>query len=188
MCFGRNLRGFMRIVCVSDDWSRKYLKLCKAREMTYTPWLSRLAVYVVEGDVMLCGVQVYDTTGPFLFFEHLVTNPAVSPRLRYAASDLLIEEGMNMCRMFGKYPQVVVRHGGIKNLLKKHGFFHPGTILMTCDLSNLEKHDYEKPIYARATARRLSRSAPTEPSPPGDPEEHLGVYASVLGGGERVEA
>ena len=74
MCFGRNLRGFMRIVCVSDDWSRKYLELCKAREMTYIPWLSRLAVFVVEGDVLLCGVQVYDTTGPFLFFEHLVTD------------------------------------------------------------------------------------------------------------------
>jgi hypothetical protein len=155
--------------------------------MTYIPWLSRLAVYVVEGDVMLCGVQVYDTTGPFLFFEHLVTNPAVSPRFRYAAADLLIEEGMNMCRMFGKYPQVVVRHGGIKNLLKKHGFFHPGTILMTCEMSNLEKND-EDSVYAAKLARRLSRSAPTEPSPAGDPEEHPGVYASVLGGGERVEA
>lgn len=172
----------MRSVCVSDDWSRKYLALCKARELTYVPWLSRMAVYIVEGETMLCGVQVYDTTGPFLFFEHLVTNPDVSPRVRYAAAYLLIEEGMNMCRMFGKYPQVVVRHVGIKNLLKRHGFFHPGTILMTCELSNLEKHD-EEPLYARKFARRVPCATPTEPSPPGDPEEHLGVYASVLGGG-----
>lgn len=176
----------MKAVCVSDAWSRKYLELCKARELPYTPWLSRLAVYIVEGDTLLCGVQVYDTTGPFLFFEHLVTNPAVSARVRYAAAYLLIEEGMHMCRVFGKYPQVVVRHGGIKSLLEKHGFFHPKTIVMTCELSNLEKHD-EEPFYAAKFTRRLARAAPTEPSPAGDPEEHLGVYASVLGGGERVE-
>lgn len=177
----------MRQVCVSDDWSRKYLELCKVRELTYVPWLSRLAVFIVEGDTLLCGVQVYDTTGPFLFFEHLVTNPSIPHKQRHKAADLLIREGMNMCRMFGKYPQVVVRHGGIKKLLMRHGFFHPGTILMTCELSNLEKHD-EEPLYAPKFARSLSRAAPTEPSPPGDPEEHPGVYASVLGGGERVEA
>jgi hypothetical protein len=171
----------MKTVCVTDEWSRKYLELCEARELAYKPWLSRMAVYVVEKGTMVCGVQVYDTTGPFLFFEHLVTNPDVSPRERYAAVSFLIEEGMNMCRMFGKYPQVVVRHGGIKNLLKKHGFFHPGTILMTCELSNLEKND-EEPVYAHKFARSVARAAPTEPSPAGDPEEHLGVYAAVLGG------
>jgi hypothetical protein len=171
----------MKVVCVTDEWARKYLEMCEHRGMTYQPWLSRLAVYVAEGKELICGVQVYDTTGPFMFFEHLVTNETASPRQRYEAVDLLIAEGLTMCRIFGKLPQVVVRHHGIKNLLRKHGFEMPGAFLMSCPLSNVEKSHV--PVTSPKPARSWSRAAPTIPSPPGDPEDDSGVYAEVLGGG-----
>lgn len=170
----------MRVVCVTDEWARKYLEMCEHRGMTYKPWLSRTAVYIAEGRELVCGVQVYDTTGPFMFFEHLVTNETATARQRYEAVDMLIAEGLTMCRIFGKLPQVVVRHHGIKNLLRKHGFEMPGAFLMSCSISNVEKTHV--PVTAPAIAHRRSRSAPTIPAPFGDPEDHPGVYAQVLGG------
>ena len=171
----------MRTVCVTDEWARKYLEMCDHRGMTYAPWLSRLAVYVAEGKELLCGVQVYDTTGPFMFFEHLVTNETATARQRYQAVDMLIAEGLTMCRIFGKLPQVVVRHKGIDSLLRKHGFEMPGAYLMTCPISNVEK--IHVPFYGPQHSHRGARSAPTLPAPSGHPEDDLGVYAQVSGGG-----
>ncbi len=170
----------MRVVCVTDDWARKYLEMCEHRNLPYTPWLSRLAVYIAEGRELICGVQVYDTTGPFMFFEHLVTNETASPRERHKAVDMLIAEGLTMCRIFGKLPQVVVRHKGIDSLLRKHGFEMPGAFLMSCTISNVEKNHV--PYHAAEHPRRRANSAPTERAPAGDPEDHLGIYAEVLGG------
>lgn len=182
MCFGRNLKGrAMKAVCVTDEWARKYLEMCEHRGLTYIPWLSRLAVYVAEGKELICGVQVYDTTGPFMFFEHLVTNETAAARQRYQAVDMLIAEGLTMCRIFGKLPQVMIRHQGIDSLLRKHGFQRDHAYAMTCPLSNVEKHHV--PVYGPQHPHRSSRAAATIPAPPGHPEDHLGVYAQVSGGG-----
>jgi hypothetical protein len=181
MCFGRNLKGrAMKAVCVTDEWARKYLEMCEHRGMTYVPWLSRLAVYIAEGKELICGVQVYDTTGPFMFFEHLVTNETATARQRYQAVDMLIADGLTMCRIFGKLPQVMVRHRGIDSLLRKHGFQRDHAYAMTCALSNVEKHHV--PVFASKPAHPWSRAAATIPAPQGDPEDDLGVYAEVLGG------
>lgn len=170
----------MRVVCVTNEWGRKYLEMCDHRGLTYVPWLSRTAVYIAEGQELVAGVQVYDTTGPFMFFEHLVTNETATPRQRYEAVDLLIAECLTMCRIFGKLPQVVVRHHGIKNLLRKHGLEMPGAFLMSCPISNVEKTHV--PVTTPKLAHRWSRAAATIPSPQGDPEDDLGVYSEVLGG------
>lgn len=170
----------MKAVCVTDEWARKYLEMCEHRGLTYVPWLSRTAVYIAEGKELICGVQVYDTTGPFMFFEHLVTNETATPRQRYEAVDMLIAEGLTMCRIFGKLPQVVVRHSGIKNLLRKHGFEMPGAFLMSCPISNVEKPHV--PVTASESTHRRSRTAPTIPAPQGDPEDDSGIYTEVLGG------
>ncbi len=188
MCFGRNLRGFMRLVCATEEWLGKYLEVAKQRDIGFQIWPSRMSLLVAEGRNLIAGVMVYDSTGPFLFFEHLVTNESASLRARHRAVSLMADEMVSMCRHFGKVPQVSVRHRGIRAILERVGLQAPGATVMTCAFHHLETHDYEKPFNASPTARRLSRSAPTEPSPPGDPEEHFGVYASVLGGGERVEA
>jgi hypothetical protein len=170
----------MRLVSATADWLSKYQELAKDRKLGYEPWPSRLAVMVAEGQDLVAGVMVYDSSGMFLFFEHLLTNETASLRQRYEAVDLLVGECIHMCRIFGKIPQVVVRHNGIKRILEKHGLFGYSAQVMTCSFGNLEKH--EKPFAARKHSRRRKDSAPTERAPAGDAEEHLGVYASVLGG------
>lgn len=183
----------MRLVCATEEWLGKYLEVARHRRVPFNIWPSRTALLVADNvrdmDQLVAGVMVYESTGPFLFFEHLVTNLYATKKQRHRAVSLMATEMMSMCRHFGKLPQIAVKPGsGVEKILERVGLQKPGAVMMTCAFYHLETHDYEKPFNASPTARRLSRSAPTEPSPPGDPEEHFGVYASVLGGGERVEA
>ncbi len=176
----------MRLVCATEQWLGKYQELARARNLGFQPWPSRMAILAVDGQDLLAGVMVYDSTGPFLFFEHLITNPDVSPRARWAAVSSMAEEMMSMCRHFGKVPQVTVRHKGIKRILERVGLVWPGAGVMTCGFDQLETHDYQKlPYFAHQHSRSSSRAAPTEPSPPGDSEDGLGIYAEVLGGAGR---
>lgn len=172
----------MRLVCVSEHWVRKYQELCVARDIGYIPWSSRLALFVAHGDDLVAGVMVYDTTGPFLFFEHLVTNPAFLPRTRWMAVDMMAGEMMTMCRHAGKLPQVIVRHRGILQILKRYGLRETGAVSLTCEIKDLETHEYEKPQFAPQHSGRFKDSAPTERAPAGDAEDDPGVYAEVLGG------
>lgn len=177
----------MRLVCASEEWLGKYQDLCFQRGMAFRPWPSRLALLVAEGKELTAGVMVYDSTGPFLFFEHLVTNGTAPARNRWAAVSLMAEEMMSMCRHLGKVPQVAVRHKGIKRILKNAGLQDIGATVMTCGFNQLETNDYQKlPFFAPQHSNRSSRAASTEPSPPGDTEDYLGVYASVLGRGEAL--
>ena len=177
----------MRLVCATEEWLGKYLRIGRQRDIGFQIWPSRMAILVAEGKELIAGVMVYDSTGPFLFFEHLLTDPEAPLRKRHHAVTLMAQELMHMCRHFGKVPQVSVRHRGIQRILERVGLQAPGATVMTCAFYHLETHE-QKSIDAPSATRRLSRAAPTEPAPFGDPEEHLGVYASVLGGGERVEA
>lgn len=177
----------MRLVCATEEWLGKYLDIANHRDIGFRIWPSRMSILVAEGKELIAGVMVYDSTGPFLFFEHLLTNETASLRKRHAAVNLMAQELMSMCRHFGKVPQVSVRHRGIRKILERVGLQAPGATVMTCAFYHLETHE-QKSFDATSATRRLSRSAPTEPAPFGDPEEHLGIYASVLGGGERVQA
>lgn len=172
----------MRLVCVTEHWMRKYQELFQTRELGYTPWASRLALFVANGDELVAGVMVYDTSGPFLFFEHLVTNPAVSHRQRWMAVDMMAAEMLTMCRHAGKLPQVIVKHRGIAQILKRYGLRETGAVSLTCEIKDLDTHDYEKPQFAAQHSGRFKDSAPTERAPAGDAEDDPGVYAEVLGG------
>lgn len=176
----------MRLVCGTPEWISKYSELCKDRQLGYEPWPSRLTVFIAEGKELVAGVMVYDTTGPFLFFEHLVTNPEAPLKLRFRAVNLLVEECLSMCRHLGKLPQVMVQHAGIKRILEKHGLVAPGAFCMTCHFANLETNDQQEPLTTTKYPRRLKDSAPTERAPEGHPDDDLGVYHQVLGRGANV--
>jgi hypothetical protein len=178
----------MRLVCATEEWLRKYLALAEDRKLPFTIWPSRMALLVAEGKDLVAGVMVYDSTGPFIFFEHLVTNETATHRQRHRAVSMMADELMNMCRLLGKVPQVAVKHRGLQRILERVGLQMPGAFMMTCAFNQLERHDYETHDYqdpkfnARKPPGSLTSAAPTERAPAGDPEEHLGVYASVLGG------
>jgi hypothetical protein len=142
-----------------------------------------MALLAAEGLELIAGVMVYDSTGPFLFFEHLITNETAPARTRWAAVSLMAEEMMSMCRHVGKVPQVTVRHTGIKKILKRAGLVSFGAEVMTCGFERLETNDYQKlPYFAPQHPYRSPDSTATEPAPPGDSADGLGIYAEVLGG------
>ncbi len=173
----------MKLVCATEQWLGKYQELGVKRKLGFQPWPSRMAILVAEGLELVAGVMVYDSTGPFLFFEHLITNPSMPSRTRWAAVNLMAEEMMVMCRHFGKVPQITVRHKGVKRILERAGLVWPGVGVMTCGFDQLETHDYQKlPYFAPQHPRRGSDSAPTDRPPAGDPANGVGVYAEVLGG------
>lgn len=161
----------MRLVCATEEWVRKYLELAEDRKLPFTIWPSRMALLVAEGKDLVAGVMVYDSTGPFLFFEHLVTNETASYRTRHRAVSLMADELINMCRLMGKVPQVAVKHRGLEKILERVGLRKPGAFMMTCAFNQLEKHDYERspqenPLADADDASRCRRcSAPTIPAP-----------------------
>ena len=171
----------MKLVCASEEWLGKYQDLCFQRGLGFKPWPSRLALLAVEGRELIAGAMVYDSSGPFLFFEHLVTNETAPARWRWAAVSMMAAEITNMCRILGKVPQVSVRHRGIKRILERAGLATQGAIVMTCGFEQLEKHD-EETHHSSEHPRGLKDSAPTERAPAGDPEDHLGIYAEVSRG------
>lgn len=173
---------------------RKYLELAQDRQLPFNIWPSRMALLVADGKDLVAGVMVYDSTGPFLFFEHLVTNETASYKTRHRAVSLMADELMNMCRLMGKVPQVAVKHRGVQRILERVGLRLPGSVMMTCEFTQLEKNDYEisngrdlgNPTRSLLDAPQppggFQSAAPTERAPRGDAEEHLGIYAQVLGG------
>lgn len=160
----------MRLVLPNDRWLSKYYEICEHRDLPYRPWVGK-ALFVAEGDDLVSGVMVYDSSGPFLFFEHLLTNQTATLRQRWCAVDMMASEVRTMCRHQGKLPLIHVRHKGIAKILRRHGLRETGTYVMTCDISNLETYDHEKPQFADQYSRCIPDSTPTEPAPPGDPED-----------------
>lgn len=173
----------MKLVCATEYWLGKYQDLVSKRNLAFRPWLSRSSLLAVEGEELAAGAMAYDSTGPFLFFEHLVTNPDLPARTRWAAVNLMAVEMLSMCRHLGKVPQVTVRHKGILKILERAGLKTQGAIVMTCGFDQLETNDNQEfPFPPSKHPRRFPDSALTERSPAGDSEDDLGVYASVLGG------
>jgi len=166
----------MKLVCASEEWLGKYQDLAFQRGLGFRPWPSRLTLLVAEGRELIAGCMVYDSTGPFLFFEHLITNETAPARLRWAAVSLMAEEMMHMCRMMGKVPQVTVRHKGIKKILERVGLVWPGAGVMTCGFDQLERHDdEEKPSFAPKPTGRRTHPAPADGLPAGYQEGYPGV-------------
>lgn len=161
----------MRLVSATEEWIRKYLELAELRQLGFRPWPSRLALLVAHGDDLVAGVMVYDSTGPFLFYEHLITSPLLPARQRWEAVTMMAEEMISFCRHFGKVPQIAVNHRSLKKILSRVGL-QAASVLMTCGVNQLETHDYERkedrhphPDEPDAFGS-VARSAPTLPAPP----------------------
>ena len=179
----------MRLVCCTEEWFCKYQDLCFQRNIGFKPWPSRLAILAAEGPELVAGAMVYDSTGPFLFFEHLVTNETAPLRVRWEAVYLMAEQMMTMCRMLGKVPQVTVRHRGIKRVLERVGLVAPGAYVMTCSFDALETQD-ERGKEATQQAHPPTGlpgdggtcPTPAFEAPTGDSSDGFGVLTEVPGG------
>lgn len=126
----------MRLVCVTQHWWNKYVEICEHRK-TLVPWFSKSGLFVAEGDELVAGVLIYDTAGPFTFFEYLVTNETATPRQRLKAVKMMAEQVVPYCRTVGKYPMIMVRHKGITGILKRIGMVSAQASGMTYPMENL---------------------------------------------------
>jgi hypothetical protein len=162
----------MRLVCSNQEWLAKYQEICSHRDLPFTPWPSRLALLAARGDDLVAGVMAYDTTGPFIFFQHLVTNPLAPIRARWAAVDLMAGEILGMCRMLNKLPEITVSSRGIAKILRRHGLQNTQAVLYSCAYQDLEEHDEPSPTpqyQSRPTHPPRAGKAPhrdTEDNPP----------------------
>jgi hypothetical protein len=128
----------MKLVCPTEPWMSKYKDLYFQRTGQEV-WPSRLALLAVEGQDLIAGVMVYDTSGPFLFFEHLVTNETAPLRVRWEGVDLMASEIRAMCRMVGKLPFLLIRHRGIERIIRRYGLQSTGAVAFSCAFSDLEQ-------------------------------------------------
>lgn len=152
----------MRLVCANEEWLGKYQDLCFQRDLPFKPWPSRLALLAAYGPDLVAGVMVYDSSGPFLHFQHLVTNETAPLKTRWAAVDLMASEILVLCRHLNKLPMVLVSHKGIARILRRHGLQDSRATNYSCHYSQLEKHDYEsqkEPLTSPQSPRSLSNPA-----------------------------
>ncbi len=112
---------------------------------------------VGSGSELVAGVLSYDTTGPHVFFEHLVTNQTAGIKLRHQAVRMMAEEMVRYCRTSGKIPHVLVRHLGIANILASVGLQPSGAWSMTCKVEDLDGKEEENPAPGNP---RRGRSRP----------------------------
>lgn len=121
----------MKLVSISDYWWGKYQELCEYRKAP-VPWPVRTCLFVAEGKELVAGVLIYDTNGPHVFFEHLVTNETASLKARHEAVWMMAEEMVRHCRTIGKIPHILVAHKGIERVLSRVGLKRSGAWSITC--------------------------------------------------------
>lgn len=170
----------MRLVSVSEAWWVKYVDICFHRKYT-APWPTRTMFLVAEGDELVSGVCIYDTAGPHVFFEHLVTNETAPLRLRHAAVKLMAKEMISYARTVGKIPHILVRLKGIERILRSVGLVPSGLQSFTCPIETLEGKN-EHPFHSAKHPRSQPNSAHAVQASEGDPEDGSGVRPEVPGG------
>lgn len=128
----------MRLVCVTQRWWDKYIEICEHRK-ALVPWATKTALFVAERDELVAGVLIYDTQGPYLFFEHLVTNQTATYRQRHQAVQMMAKEMMSYSRTVGKVPLINVQdsHKGLQRALRRAGLQTTGARTMTCPIELL---------------------------------------------------
>lgn len=157
----------MRLVVLNEYWWSKYQEICQHRDLV-VPWPSRTAILAAEGKELVAGVMAYDTSGPHVFFEHLVTNETAILGVRHAAVKLMAEEMVRYCRTSGKIPHILVRHLGIANILASVGLQPSGAWSMTCKVEDLDGKEEENAAPGNSRRGR-SRPATLAEVAGGDP-------------------
>lgn len=114
----------------TDETYRRYQAMFAAHAAEQPP-PSEDVIFVGYGSELVCGVSLYPTAGPYLFAEHLATNPRAPLRMRHRAVVLLLRALRAYSAMRSKYPMVVIRHRSLIRMLTREGFAHQAAVLMS---------------------------------------------------------
>lgn len=86
-------------------------------------------VWVAADGVLVAGVGIWSTSGPWAFAEHLATDPKAPKRVAHRAVVLLVQTLRAYSAMRGKFVFCIIRHKGIARILKRNHFEQPPGVL-----------------------------------------------------------
>ncbi len=132
------------LVPLSDDIWALFLMLHNSQGSPMDPRLPRpkKGIWVCRAGLLVVGCCIYDTDGPMLMAEHLVSNPHLSNRTRFAAMEFALDALRAVAAAEGKY---IVAHPSKKHLgrfLARRGFVYKQVVTLVADprLSVPERH------------------------------------------------
>lgn len=79
-------------------------------------------ILLAEGELLVSGMMLYSTDGPYTLFEHFAVNPRCKPKLAHRAAKMTLAIAEGLCAMEGKTPLVLAGKKGIVALLEQAGF------------------------------------------------------------------
>lgn len=132
-----------------------------------------------ERGLLVCGVCLYPTDGPYCVVEHSASDPSAPVRLRHAASVALIDGVRTYGALRSKNMLCFPRDKGILRLLEKGGFSRSPAVCVYHPPFNLTGFSYER-------KERVSSGGPSSASDDDarsfDSEERAVVAAGALAG------
>ena len=124
----------MKVVANAQQTWNEYSRLFLLRKLSPPPH-SEHALFIVHGEPqrpeMVAGFCMYPTKGPYVFCEHLVTNPGVRPMVRHKGLCVLLGALKLYCASTGKVPLIVARHKGLVKVLMRAGYLPQQALVLT---------------------------------------------------------
>lgn len=111
----------MKAVPITDERFNTYASWWKARDLN-VPIPGARAIFLEHEGVLVSGMMLYSTDGPFTFFEHFAVSPTATPTLAHRAGSMTLAIAEGLCAMEGKQPFVLAGKKGIVNLLERTGY------------------------------------------------------------------
>lgn len=118
------------IVPRTDEVTGHYFSWFQARGLP-PPVPSLDGIFIGCDGGLICGAMLDPTQGPYLFAEHLATNPQAPVRLRHRAVSLLIRTLRAYSAITSKYAMVIIRSGSLIRILSREGFSAQSAVVMT---------------------------------------------------------
>ncbi len=110
---------------------KAYVAWCKKRDIAVPP-MGKDAIFVgipntgprggVLPPTMVCGCMLYPTDGPYVFAEHLISNPELPARVVHRAVERLIGVVLVYAATRGKWPWIIPQSRAIATMLERQGF------------------------------------------------------------------
>lgn len=127
---GKTRREKLFVIPATPAGWREYAGLFESRKLVAPPPSTDI-VLVADARGLVCGVSLYPSSGPYVFVEHLASNPQRPLRLRHRGVSLLAALVRSYCAIHSKYPVVVVRSRGLCKMLGRLGYETQVAVVMT---------------------------------------------------------
>ena len=112
-----------------ETWN-EYIGWFALRRLPVPP-VPEHSIFIGDARGLICGAGLYPTKGPYVFAEHLATNPSCPSKLRHRAVSSLAAVARAYCATTAKFPLIVIRHRALVRILMRAGYVTTPGIIMT---------------------------------------------------------